>query len=65
MRSVSTALGARQLTVMPSGPISPESVLAMPVTAARTLLDSTSCGRGWRTLTEVTMTIRPWSDCLR
>ena len=53
VRSVRIASGARQLTVIPSGASSSDSVFASPVTAARKEFDSAMLGWGWRTAIDV------------
>ena len=61
MRGVSIRPGATQLTVIPSGPSSRESVFAQPVTAGRIVFESARCGVGSLTAAEVMQMMRPAS----
>ncbi len=59
MRAVSIWPGATQLTVMPRGPTSRESVFAQPVSPGRSAFESERWGFGSFTAPEVTQRMRP------
>ena len=52
--------GAIELTVIPCGPSSRESVFAQPITPGRTTLESARLSTGSFTVLEVMFTMRPF-----
>ena len=61
MRGVSMRPGATQLTVIPSGPSSRESVFAQPMTPGRIVFERARLAVGSLTAAEVMQTTRPAS----